>query len=241
MKQFDWHSVRWSFWFGVLAFIVIMLGLIWSGLKVYQTLMDEQQVPLGAIVIQGDMQHSTSDDIRQALIAGEVGSFFAADVETLRDRVEALPWIYSASVRKEWPGRLRIFVVEQIPMAIWNDQQVLNKQGQIFSAQVNELAVELPHLKGPDADVQEVIRQFERIGGMLALSPFSIQQLEVTERFSVSVRLNNGISLRLGREARLERVQRFMDLYSFLSTQDERAIDYVDLRYDTGVAVGWRE
>lgn len=237
----DWRAVRWSFWAGVVSLVILLGLLVWGGSRIHQVLMDEQQVPLDAIVVQGDMQYTDRETIRQALTADEVGSFFAADVNTLRQRVEALPWIYQAAVRKEWPGRLRIYVVEQQPMAIWNDAELLNEQGEIFTAEVNQVEQYLPHLRGPKEHVGEVIRQYQRVGELLEMNNFKVDELVVTDRFSVSVELKNGINLRLGREARLQRVQRFVDMFPLLSTQDERPIDYVDLRYDTGVAVGWHE
>lgn len=203
--------------------------------------MDEKQVPLDAIVVQGDLQYTDREAVRAALTTDEVGSFFAADVKTLRERVEALPWIYQAAVRKEWPGRLRIYVVEQQPMAIWNNEALLNEHGEIFTAEVNLVEEYLPHLRGPQEHVAELIRQYQRVGELLEMNGFAVEELTLTDRFSVSVMLENGISLHLGREARLQRVQRFVDMFPMLSTQDERQIDYVDLRYDTGVAVGWHE
>lgn len=237
----DWRAVRWSFWIGVASFVVLLALLVWGAMHIHQVLMDEKQVPLDAIVVQGDLQYTDREVIRAALSAGEVGSFFAADVNTLRQRVEALPWVYQAAVRKEWPGRLRIYVVEQQAVAIWNDVGLLNEHGEIFTAEVNLVEEYLPHLRGPQEHVEEVMRQYQRVGELLQMNGFAVEQLALTSRFSVSVKLENGISLQLGREARLLRVQRFVDMFPILSTHDERQIDYVDLRYDTGVAVGWHE
>lgn len=237
----DWRAIRWDFWLGLLSLVLLITALVIAGRWVHATLMDEQQVPLDAIVLQGDLHYTSVDEVREALIAEEVGSFFAADVATLKARVEGLPWIYSAAVRKEWPGRLRIYVVEQTPMAIWNESALLNTQGQVFDGRVEQVEGQLPHLRGPVNDVDEVIHQYERVKELLTLNGYSVAELSMTERFSVDVQLDNGITLRLGREARLQRIQRFIDLHSRLRNADEREIEYVDLRYDTGVAVGWRD
>lgn len=237
----DWRAIRWDFWLGLLSLLLLIVGLFMAGQWIHRVLMDEQQVPLDAIVLQGDWVYTEVDEIRDALVAGEVGSFFAADVATLRQRVEALPWIYSAAVRKEWPGRLRIYLVEQVPMAIWNDAELLNRYGQIFEGRVEQVDGELPRLYGPVADVEEVIRQYERIRELLSMNGYQMTHLTMTERFSVDVTLESGMTLRLGREARLQRIQRFMDLHERIREADEREIEYVDLRYDTGVAVGWRD
>lgn len=237
----NWRAIRWSFWIGVLSLIVLVTGLTLAGQWIQRVLMDEQQVPLDAIVLQGELIYTDVNEVREALVAGEVGSFFTADVSTLKARVEALPWIETAAVRKEWPGRLRIFLVEQEPTAIWNQEQLLNRHGEIFAGRVEQVAGELPHLAGPASDVDEVMRQYERINELLVLNGYRVAGLDMTERFSVDVTLSDGVRLRLGREARLERIQRFIDLHDRLRRESEREIDYVDLRYDTGVAVGWRD
>lgn len=237
----NWRAIRWEFWLGLLSLLLLIVGLVWAGNWIHRVLMDEQQVPLDAIVLQGELVYTSTDEVRDVLTTGEVGSFFSADVSTLRQRVEALPWIYSASIRKEWPGRLRIYLVEQVPLAVWNQQQLVNQYGEIFAGRVEQVEDELPHLHGPSNDVDEVLRQYDRMNELLTMNGYRVTHLTMTERFSVDVTLNNGITLRLGREARLQRIQRFIDLHERLQSADDRTIDYVDLRYDTGVAVGWRE
>jgi cell division protein FtsQ len=59
----------------------------------------------------------------------------------------------------------------------------------------------------------------------------------VSDRFAWQLTLSNGIELKLGREDTLKRVQRFIDLYPSISKHKPEAIEQVDLRYDTGLAV----
>jgi cell division protein FtsQ len=70
----------------------------------------------------------------------------------------------------------------------------------------------------------------------------AIDELVLSERFSWQLTLIDGVTLNLGRENRVERIQRFMDIYSTIkeNTKADQQIDYVDLRYDTGAAVGWK-
>ncbi len=52
--------------------------------------------------------------------------------------------------------------------------------------------------------------------------------------------LGNGIMLELGREDKMARIQRFINVYPELVKQ-EKSVARVDLRYDTGLAVGWED
>lgn len=235
------NTRRWQFWAGLTAFSLVLAALVGGTIWLYQLVTDEQEVPLAHLVLQGDRELTRTEDIRAALLAEQTGSFFTADVDELRRRVEALPWIYSVSVRKEWPQRLRVYVVEQEPAAIWNEERLVNTQGQLFTAPLAEAPAALPRLRGPEGSKEEVLHQYHRVRSLLELAAMEVAQLELTERFAVTLWLRNGIELRLGREARLQRVQRFIELYPVIKEAEERAVAYVDLRYDTGIAVGWAE
>ena len=64
----------------------------------------------------------------------------------------------------------------------------------------------------------------------------------LSERFAWQLILNDGVTLDLGRENRVERIQRFMDAYPQIKINKKKnqQVDYIDLRYDTGLAVGWK-
>ncbi|EKE85331.1 cell division protein FtsQ/DivIB [Idiomarina xiamenensis] len=237
----QWRKWRWSFWFGLMFFVAVVAATILGSWQLYQLLNDEQEVPLRQLNVQGELQYVTVAEVREALLSDRLGSFFSADVDVLRQRVEALPWVATASVRKVWPDKLAVFVVEQQALAVWNDSALLNQAGQLFDADRSRLQQPLPALFGPTNAVAETLQQYRDLQQLLAPNQFQIRALRLSPRFATEVVLSNGIELRLGREANVERIQRFIDLYPVIVKQRERDIDYIDLRYDTGVAVSWRE
>ncbi|WP_258807413.1 cell division protein FtsQ/DivIB [Pseudidiomarina sp. CB1] len=242
------RALSWQFWSGLTFFLLVVAGTFVGIGWLYYTAMDAQEVPLKRLVVQGDLRYVTAADVRDALIAENgvpLGSFFSADVNELRAEVEAMPWVEKASVRKEWPDILKVFVVEQVPLAHWNanqrDDALLNQAGEVFYADKSGLEGGLPYLAGPDHAVAEAVKHYRELNELLQLNGFSIAQLELSERFSVELALAQGTMLRLGREALLERIQRFIDVYPELEAHKDAPIDAIDLRYDTGVAVRWKE
>ncbi|RZQ57326.1 cell division protein DivIVA [Pseudidiomarina tainanensis] len=207
--------------------------------------MDANEVPLKRLVVQGELRFLERNQVRDALAGEELGSFFSADVNVIRERLEAEPWIEQASVRKEWPDILKVFLVEQKPLGHWNEAMrphaLVSAAGEVFEVDKSVIDVLLPKLNGPEHAVKETVEQYQQVSELLQINGHQVVALTLTERFAVDVELLSGIQLRLGREGLLERVQRFIDVFPTIVRHKAQPIDYVDLRYDTGVAVAWKE
>ena len=238
-------AVRWQFWLGFSFFISVIVGAIAGAVSLYYVAMDANEVPLKRLVVQGELHYLDRTEVREALAGEPLGSFFSADVDVIRQRLEAHPWIAQASVRKEWPDILRVFVVEQQPLGHWNEQQrpnaLVTRDGKVFEVDKTEIDVLLPKLFGPEHAVKETVEQYQQVHELLELNGHTVVALTLTERFAVDVELMSGIKLHIGREGLLERVQRFIDLFPTIIRHKTQPIDYVDLRYDTGVAVAWKQ
>ena len=55
---------------------MIVSGLLVGGYALVEKLTDAEETPLTGVIIQGERQFITEDDVRTAILAGEVGSFF---------------------------------------------------------------------------------------------------------------------------------------------------------------------
>jgi cell division protein FtsQ len=232
------------FYLGLGFFIVLLGVLVYGVVALNAWLEDEQQAPVQDIVISGERQFIDDQQIASLIKTTQAGSFFELDVDKTHQTVEAMPWVYRASVRKRWPSGLEIFVVEQQPAAIWNGDMLLNQYGDAFNAQVNEhfastTKIQLPFLYGPGGSEQTALQGYRNMQSLLQNTELFIVEMFLSERFAWNVELNNGIKLNLGRTEFIDRLQRFVDLLPLIS-QQEKQVDYVDLRYDTGLAVGWK-
>ncbi|MDV6327941.1 FtsQ-type POTRA domain-containing protein [Idiomarina sp. Sol25] len=233
-----------NFWSGVVVLCLTIAGALVGIYQLNEVLTDEQQVPLSELSVQGDLHYTASEGIRRALTAEPLGSFFTANVDDLRGRVEQLPWVQKVSIRKVWPDKLSVYVTEHKPVAMWNGDRLINQHQDVFRADITRVESSLPQLFGPENAVKETWKEFHRVQQMLEVNGFQIKALRLTERFAVNVVLAQGIEIKLGREATLERIKRFIDVFPSIVEHEKsknNEIDTVDLRYDTGAAVAWRE
>lgn len=231
------RTKRPAFIAGVVFFVLALAALLWGGLKIADWVQGQQSAPVKQVRLYGDFVHIDAGQLHQALQQQYVGNFFRVDVDQVQQFLLQQPWVYQVAVRKQWPDALVVVVTEQKPEAVWNQQQLLNMQGELFDAPLQQLTLELPMLFGPNGSEQDALNMFRHMQGLLALHQFHASQLWLTERFSWQLQLNNGVALKLGREDTLKRLQRFIELYPTIKAHKQEAVAEVDLRYDTGIAV----
>jgi len=230
---------------GMMFLLAVLFTVLMSGWMVLNWMEDAQRLPLSKLVVTGERHYTRNDDIRQAILAlGSPGTFMTQDVNIIQSQIERLPWIKQASVRKQWPDELKIHLVEYVPIARWNDQHMVDSDGNAFSVPAERTSKQnLPMLYGPEGSENEVLQSYRDMGQMLARDKFTLKVAAMTARRSWQLTLNNDIKLDLGRGDTMKRLERFIELYPVLQQQaqtDGKRISFVDLRYDSGAAVGWQ-
>jgi len=235
-------QVHWGFWFGVTFFVAVIIAILSFSLHLNSRMTAEESSPVTSIVISGEMNYTTRSEIELALEQVDLGNFFKLDVNQVQKEVLSLPWVYSVSVRKKWPNELKMYVVDQTPIATWNGDFLINQFGRTFQADALRLGASLPAFYGPEGSELIALAHYEKLNKAFVSASLEIDELMLSERFSWRVTLSDGVSVKLGREDNEERVKQFISVYTEIKKHetDKRAVDYVDLRYDTGLAVGWK-
>ncbi len=235
---------------GVPVFVLVMIGFAYGIYWIHGYLQDEQKLPVQTIVFSGELTMLNTQALERQIRQKLTASFFALDVNDVHALMESNAWVSSASVRKRWPSQLNIHIQEQQAVAIWNDDLLLNKFGETFdglsvlnSKSENEqvdadLFSNLAQLYGPGGSEKTALTGYTNMQRLLNTSGHVIEQLVLSERFAWQSKLRSGIILKLGRQEYINRLQRFIDVYPTLAEQHVN-IKYVDLRYDTGLAVGF--
>lgn len=228
-----------------MIFLLLVLGtILWSGWAVISWMKDASHQPLSRLVVTGERDYTTNDDIRQAiLVLGAPGTFMTQDVDVIQQQIERLPWIKQVSVRKQWPDELKIHLVEYVPVARWNDLHRVDADGTSFSEPTEWVGKQtLPLLYGPEGSEKEVLEGYRAMSSMLAASKYTLKMVAMSARHSWQLALDNNARLELGRDDRIGRLQRFIELYPLLQQQvqaESKRVSYVDLRYESGASVGW--
>ncbi|PIJ49752.1 cell division protein FtsQ [Erwinia sp. OLTSP20] len=229
---------------GIIFLLLVIAVMLAAGVVVVKWMNDASRLPLSRLVVTGQTHYTTNDDIRQAILSlGAPGTFMSQDVNVIQQQIERLPWIKQVSVRKQWPDELKIHLVEYVPVARWNDLHMVDAEGKSFSIPASRVGKDtLPMLYGPEGSEQEVLEGYRQMRDLLAVSKFTLKAAAMTARRSWQLTLSDDTRLELGRDDANRRIKRFIELYPVLQQQAQsqnKRISYVDLRYDSGAAVGW--
>jgi len=182
---------------------------------------------IATVSLSGQRQVSREEIFRAAGVTDHSSLLFL-DVTQARGKLEALPWIAEATVRKLYPDRLQITITEREPFALWQSQgkvSVIAADGTVLSASVEPRLASLPFVVGNGAAGKArgflaVLDQFPAIRDQVRAS------ILVAER-RWNLRLKNGIDVRLpdsNIEQALATLTR-LDREKSLLTRDIAAVD----------------
>lgn len=224
-----WRLGRWVWALGLLS----LLG----GSGYLLMLWEPQRLPVRLVTVDGVLKYLSLHCLQERVIAQLDGGILTQDLAGLQTAVEAIPWVRSASLRRRWPDRLDIKVVERVALARWSENALIDADGVIFRPEEGGIPRGLPRLSGRDQDALELVRRLVDWGPRLRALGFEIETLARDARGAWTVYLSTGFGLALGKKRVQERISRFIQVYPRLAVTEMPLL--IDMRYSNGLAIRW--
>lgn len=160
LSRIEWKTPR---HFGLKGLAVFLLATAISSMvfgdhtrTVTSALTAASGLGIDRIKITG--QSETSEvDILDRLAIGEFRSLFTFDLDAARERVEALPWVAQATLKKLYPETLEVAIAERLPYALWRREgelSLIDPQGRVITNTIGERYATLPLVIGPGANTR---------------------------------------------------------------------------------------
>lgn len=220
-------------WFGLIL-LALLLG---AGSRALWLWLDR---PIERVSIRGEWDYVSADYLRTQLAPLVQGvTWLSADLGELRNRALQVGWLQEVRISREWPNALVFELVEQSPVARWNDDFLLNPEGEPFSFAPIEVPKGLPDLAGPNGSSEEVLSYYHRLMPHFEGLSLSLAQLRLEPRGAWRLQLDNGAWVMLGRRDHEVRLARLSASWQRELSKSGEHIRYIDLRYPNGVAVAW--
>ena len=228
---------------GIYAVTVLacLAGLVW---KLSQLPMFALKTIRVESMYDVELKHVNVLTLRENGASKLQGNFFTTKLEDVRANFESVPWVRRATVRREWPDQLIVSVEEHEALGTWGeDGRMLSVKGDVFTANIAEADEDhvLPEFNGPDGSEKEVLARFGELRSWFAPLGLAPVGVYLSKRYAWTVRLDNGMSVALGREqdhtTLKHRVDRLVRIYPQLAERVPQGIDTIDMRYTYGLAL----
>lgn len=229
-----------------------ILALLALGAWVVDYTGDARRFPLNEVEVLGTLDYTDRDELRDLVVRQTRNGFYRLDIDEIRKDVTRMPWIAEAHIRRVWPDRLSIDVIEHEPSARWNDDALISKKFEMFKppqlaadslqrAEWLAYFAQFPQLEGAVGRHEAVLSNYRTMQVYLESFAVSIDALLEDSRRSQTLVLSNNVSVKLGLTSLEERIQRFVSIYRRLvEPLDGRAASF-DMRYTNGFAMSHGE
>lgn len=180
---------------------VLAVGAVLAVASLLASLVFTPLLDVDRITVAGQFRTSP-EDIVAAGGVDQGAPLATVDLEAVARRVEALPWVAEATVRRDWPGTLKYVVVERAPVAAVEGPDggwaAVDPEGQVL-ATLDEAPTDLPVVEGATVplEVGAVAPEQERgafaMAGAIPASARSLVEAVVLDGDGeVTVRLSSG-------------------------------------------------
>jgi len=137
----------------------------------------------------------------------------SVDLDDVRERLEALPWVRVASIQRKYPDTLNIQIVERYPMALWQRNKELllvDDEGTVITSRNLGRFNDLLIVVGKNAPAHAA-----SLLSFLSLEPDLRKRVNAAVRIGDrrwNIRMDNGIDVRLPENNAIDAWHRFARL-----------------------------
>jgi cell division protein FtsQ len=197
-------------------------------------------LPIKTIQLSGIFKYIDQQEVEKALRPFVGKGFFSLDIQNVRNSLSDKPWTESVSIRRFWPDRVMIRIVEKKPLARWDDDHLLSDKAEIFSANATEFKG-LPKVYGSNVEPKQVLQQYYAFSEQFRLLDETISQINIDSRGAVNIDLTNGLKIKVGRENVDSKIERLVSIYAQQIRPRRKEIQQLDLRYSNGFSIAWKK
>ena len=189
------------------------------------------------VILEGEINFISEQEILAAVNAFISESLLSVDIGEIKEAVEAMPWVRAVNIRREWPDTMVLDVTEEKAIARWGGSKLLNQDGMIFSPASISGLEHLAILSGPEGTERQVMEQYLLFNQLLYQRGLKIAELTQNSRGAWHLMLDSGIEIHVGKAEVMARMRRLVAFAGPEFLDQLVAIESIDLRYASGIAV----
>ncbi|MFT5657979.1 MAG: cell division protein FtsQ [Gammaproteobacteria bacterium] len=224
-------------WRGIYTWLLIIVPLF-GGIS--YLVQNHTFLPIKTIQLSGSFQHINQQEVETALRPFVGEGFFSLDIQKVRNILRDKPWAESVSIRRVWPDRVLIQIVEKKPVARWDEDHLISDKANIYLANVDAFQA-LPRVHGANVQAERLLIQYYDFAERFSALGETVRVVNIDSRGAIDIELAQGFKIKLGREEVERKIGRLVSIYQQQIKPRRTEIQQLDLRYSNGFAVAWKK
>ena len=230
--------------------IVLMFSVLCLIITMFQWFFSQPNFHLKYLILNissDNVQHVKPKELKKLVIMELNGTALTTDLGPIYKSVLSHPWIKEATVRRIWPNKILVNLVEHNIIGVWSDGRFVTQAGKLL--QFDKLQSEsirkekncfLLKLDGPNETVTAVLDRARMISKKASKVGLQTTGVQLTSQYDWRVFFSNGMKMELGGEnleTPLEkRLDNFFNSIAWVRKKIKKDLISVDLRYAQGFA-----
>ncbi len=230
--------------------IVLMFSVLCLIITMFQWFFSQPNFHLKYLILNissDNVQHVKPKELKKLVIMELNGTALTTDLGPIYKSVLSHPWIKEATVRRIWPNKILVNLVEHNIIGVWSDGRFVTQAGKLLqfdklqSESINkEKNCFLLKLDGPNETVTAVLDRARMISKKASKVGLQTTGVQLTSQYDWRVFFSNGMKMELGGEnleTPLEkRLDNFFNSIEWVRKKIKNDLISVDLRYAHGFA-----
>ncbi|MEE8365351.1 MAG: FtsQ-type POTRA domain-containing protein [Gammaproteobacteria bacterium] len=229
LDEFQWRrSYSW---------VLLLLPLVSSGVYLSQ---QGTFFPIRTIQLSGTFQYIDQQEVESTLQAFIGESFFSLDIQQVQQTISDKSWADSVSIRRIWPDRLNIRIVEKIPVARWDSEHLISHKAAVYHANTDAFR-QLPLVHAVNSSPEKILYRYYQLATRFDALNEKLVSVAMDSRGALDIELASGLKIKVGRDDIDRKVERLVTIYQQQIQPRRDEIELLDLRYSNGFAVAWKK
>lgn len=218
-------------WGGSAALVVVLSAAV---LLVFTQL----NRPIEQMRIEGQLSTAERGLIREVLAPYGDARILTTSLEAVVADINALGWPQKVSARRVWPDTLVLRINKQDVVAVWNHTAFLTNNAQVIEDA--DVVVQLPAIEAEGLDPEVALGALQQLDELAREQGLRVVALRHSFAEGWWLKQSDGVAVSLGRrdDALQRGYVRFLKVRAELPVEQLAALEYADVRYANGVALG---
>ncbi|MBI5026910.1 MAG: FtsQ-type POTRA domain-containing protein [Nitrospirae bacterium] len=238
-----WHGERLRIYLKRGALVISLTGLLF--LSFFSIKFASKAFSVRDIKVSGN-HYIGEDELKSKIGISKGENLFKVSLRDIEEKLKASAWIKGASLRKEFPGTLRVKVEETVPKAIVESKgnlYLIAPEGNLLEALGGDRTPFLPVITGIDfkknkAGIEEALKLVDALNEKGIAGERNSIEIYAVRPYGLVVNIDDKI-IRIGYNRYNEKLERWKEIEVELRKKGvmPENIDYIDLRFKNSVIV----